>query len=242
MTMPNTSHPDDERLAAYAGGDADATSDRALVAHLSGCDRCAPIVDELALLRGALALLPDLAPSRPLRLIPPVPDATPQPAGPLAWLRRLAAPAMAAGAGLALVGAVGLSGAISGTLSDLSASGGDRSAAEYALGSDNAAAPGLSAESTRPAPQSNPEVGSVYSPRGQSDDASASEPPGSRGEDEKSASPAASGPAASREEGATVGALRGSRGEEPWLTILIAGTALFTIATLLRFSLTPRAG
>jgi len=238
MTMPNSSHPDDERLAAYAGGDADATSDRALAAHLSSCDRCAPIVDELALLRGALAALPDLAPSRPLRLIPPVPAAAPRPAGPLAWLRRLAAPAMAAGAGLALVGAVGLSGAIAG----FSWSGADRSAMEGSFASDNAAAPGLSAESPQPAPQSNPEFGSAQSPRSLTDGASASELPGSRGEVEKSASPAASGPAPSPEEGENVGALNASRGEEPWLTILIAGTALFTIATLLRFSLTPRAG
>jgi anti-sigma factor ChrR (cupin superfamily) len=73
MTMQNLPHPDDERLAAYAGGDSDAVADRALAAHLTACDRCRPLVDELSLLRDALSVLPDLVPSRPLRLIPPAP-------------------------------------------------------------------------------------------------------------------------------------------------------------------------
>lgn len=108
MTMQQSTHPDDERLAALAGGDRDAASDRALTAHVAGCDRCRPIVDELAALRSSLALLPDIAPARPLRLIPPVP--APARPGALEWLRRLAAPAMAGGAALILVGAVGVSG------------------------------------------------------------------------------------------------------------------------------------
>jgi hypothetical protein len=33
-----------------------------------------------------------------------------------------------------------------------------------------------------------------------------------------------------------------SRPEQPWLTLLIAGAALFVISTALRFSLSPRAG
>ena len=237
MTMPNAFHPEDERLAAYAGGDADAVSDRALAVHLSSCDRCRPIVDELTLLRDALAALPDPAPSRPLRLIPPVPAVAPRPAGALAWVRRLAAPAMAAGAGLALVGAVGMSGDIA----NFSASSADQTAMENARASDNAAAPGLAAESPDLSPRTIAEFGASYSPRAQTDAAGASEPPGSRGEDEKSASPAASEPLASRE-GETHAPSGALRGEEPWLTILIAGTALFAVSTVLRFSLTPRAG
>ncbi len=72
MTMQHSTHPDDERLAAYASADREAVSDRELAAHISSCERCRPIVDELAILRDALAQLPDIAPSRPLRLIPPV--------------------------------------------------------------------------------------------------------------------------------------------------------------------------
>ena len=86
MTMPSTPHPDDELLAAYAGGDADALADGSLVAHLATCDRCGPLVDELSMLRGALAELPDLAPSRPLRLIPPVAEPAARARG--SWLRR----------------------------------------------------------------------------------------------------------------------------------------------------------
>jgi len=238
MTMPNASHPDDERLAAYAGGDADATTDRALAAHISSCDRCAPIVDELTLLRGALAALPDLAPSRPLRLIPPVPVAVPRRAGPLSWLHRLAAPAMAAGAGLVLVGSVGLSGLVAG----FNAAGADQTAMEHARASDNAApAPGLGAASPVPSPETDPAFGSGDSPRAQTDGASASGQPSSRGDDGTSVAPAPSEPLASREEG-EVTPFSGPREEQPWLTILIAGTALFAVSTVLRFSLTPRAG
>ena len=114
MTMHDALHPDDERLAAYANADGEAVSDRELVAHLSRCERCRPIIDDLTLLRDALALLPDLAPSRPLRLIPPAPELAAPRSGALEWLRRLAAPAMAAGAGMVLVGAVGASGLVTG--------------------------------------------------------------------------------------------------------------------------------
>ena len=82
MTMHDAPHPADERLAAYAAGDADAVADRALSEHLTACERCRPIVDELTLLRGALAALPDVAPSRPLRLIPPVAAPAQQRIGP----------------------------------------------------------------------------------------------------------------------------------------------------------------
>ena len=90
------------------------------------CDRCRPLVDELSLLLGALAELPDLAPSRPLRLIPPVPDAPP-PAR-RSWLRRLTAPAMAAGAALFLIGAIGIgaTGAIAGLVSKSASFGTDQ--------------------------------------------------------------------------------------------------------------------
>lgn len=109
MTMQHSIHPDDERLAALAGGDPDVTADAALAAHAAECARCAPIVADLRQLRVALAELPDLRPSRPLQLVPPVAE-RPEAGGVAGWLRRLAAPAIAAGAGLALVGAVGFGG------------------------------------------------------------------------------------------------------------------------------------
>ncbi len=106
--MQNTPHPDDELLSAFAGADRDAGADRGLTEHLATCDRCRGIVDELALLRAALSELPDVTPSRPLQLLPPVPEAVRRGAG--GWLRRLVAPLVAAGAGLLLVGAVGSAG------------------------------------------------------------------------------------------------------------------------------------
>jgi hypothetical protein len=112
MTMPNAFHPDDERLAAYADAAADALGDRDLAGHLDGCDRCRAIVDDLAALPAILAALPDIAPPRPLRLLPPVPAVAPTAGGPATWLRRLAGPVFAAGTGLVLIGAIGVSGAL----------------------------------------------------------------------------------------------------------------------------------
>ncbi|MCA1587800.1 MAG: zf-HC2 domain-containing protein, partial [Chloroflexi bacterium] len=93
--MLNQGHPDDERLSALAAGDADATEDATLRAHVTSCDRCADAVRELGVLRAALADLPDIAPHRPLRLLPPVEADAPSPADRLGlWARRLFAPAL----------------------------------------------------------------------------------------------------------------------------------------------------
>ena len=233
MTMQNSSHPDDERLAAYAGGDRDAIADPSLSAHVAACDRCGPMVDELAGLRIALAELPDLAPSRPLRLIPPVPAALAPRQSPLAWLRRLAGPAMAAGAGLVLIGAIGLG--QSGAATDLfgkAASGGNPQAAGA---SDREAA--ASATAYQPAP------GSAGSPmatsnetRGTTDSGASAEPPRTQFSHGSSPAPVSEGP------DRTEHLSGGSSSAQPWLTLLIAGTAVFVIATVLRFSIAPRAG
>ena len=111
MTMQHQPHPDDERLAALAGGDADASADAGLRAHVSACDRCGPMVAELQQLRSAMAELPDLVPSRRLQLVPPAPQS--QERAPGGWLRRLAAPMMAAGAVLVLVASIAGSGTLS---------------------------------------------------------------------------------------------------------------------------------
>jgi hypothetical protein len=220
MTMHDAFHPDDERLAAYASADREAVSDRELVAHLSSCERCRPIVDDLTLLRDALALLPDLAPSRPLRHIPPVPEPAAPRSGALEWLRRLAAPAMAAGAGLVLVGAVGASGLVT----ELTGKAGDRNAAQEASATDG---------------DLGPEIGGVKSamPGVASDSAgftSRSDDPRSQAGDESVA------PAPTASEGSFQPLTNAT--EEPWLTLLVAGFGLFGISAILRYSLTPRAG
>ena len=105
--MLNQNHPDDERLSALASHDTDATDDAALIAHVASCDRCTELVSELSLLRAALADLPDLVPSRPLQLLPPV--GSTERAGDRfgGWVRRFFAPVVASGAALALVGVIG---------------------------------------------------------------------------------------------------------------------------------------
>ena len=106
MTMHDTRHPDDERLAALAGADDEAQADTALRSHVDACERCSGLLTELTTLRATLAELPDLAPSRPIQLVPPVDE--PVGAGSIGWARRLFAPVFAVGASLVLVGAVGL--------------------------------------------------------------------------------------------------------------------------------------
>ena len=238
MTMPNHVHPDDDRLAAFAGAEPDASADAALRMHIASCDRCGPLVEELGLLRDALARLPDVAPSRPLRLVPPVAEPAASRPGALVWLRRLAGPAMAAGAGLVLVGAVGASGLVGGlALSDASgrsvqeASASDGVAVPAAGGGDRSPAPGKAADSAEYVKHSG-------EPRDQTGSAASAAPP-------SSAAPASSAvsspaPASSAAEG-TFGPASPSS-SEPWLTLLIAGVALFGISAALFFSVSPRAG
>ena len=111
MSMTTRAHPDPERLAALAGADPDALSDRELIAHLAECAACDGQIRDLRVLRAALAELPDLVPSRPLRLLPPVPEPT-ESAGWRIGLRRAFAPLAVAGMVLLLVGGVGATGAL----------------------------------------------------------------------------------------------------------------------------------
>ena len=106
--MPHPNHPDGELLAALAASEPDVAADTSLVDHLATCERCAGVVDELRSLRAALAQLPDIAPTRPLRLIPPVePAPAPISTGWVGILRRVTGPLMGVGAVLILVGALG---------------------------------------------------------------------------------------------------------------------------------------
>ena len=106
MLIPN--HPEDERLSALASREPEAVADPTLDAHVSACARCTGVVDELAALRVSLSDLPDLRPSRPLRLVPDVLDEQPGTADRLGrWARRFFAPVLTAGAALAMVGLIG---------------------------------------------------------------------------------------------------------------------------------------
>ncbi|PZR61250.1 MAG: hypothetical protein DLM71_08775 [Chloroflexi bacterium] len=110
MTMPPP-HPDDELLASFQDGDLAGAAAGGVRDHLSACQRCTAVIEELGTLRIALAELPDIAPPRPLRLIPPVGEAhARQPMGLV--VRRLFAPLMAVGILLAVVGGVGVAGGL----------------------------------------------------------------------------------------------------------------------------------
>lgn len=106
MMHDPTGHPHDERLSALAAGDGDATDDGTLRDHVDACTRCSAVVDDLFSLRAALAQLPDIAPSRPLRLLPTVID-RPTAAGLGGFARRLFAPALVAGLVLLVAGGIG---------------------------------------------------------------------------------------------------------------------------------------
>jgi len=238
MTMQHESHPHDERLAALAGADPEATDDRSLRDHVAGCDRCRAVVDDLALLRSALAELPDLRPSRPLQLLPPV-AAPVERRGALGLLRRLSAPALAASAGLILVGAIGSSGILEG-LAGLGASAGApmfenagdnlgaepgpqaSSAEESAAATDSAMNPDLGASFASPRATGGEQSGGSPTPKG----APAGEEPTDEGRD-----------ADVRELTATSDPFDGRL---PWLVMLGAGIVLAAGSLVLRFAVQPR--
>lgn len=234
MTMQHESHPHDERLAALAGADQEATEDEALRDHVAGCDRCRAMVDELALLRSALAELPDLRPSRPLQLLPPAAAPALRRAGLLGRLRGISAPALAAGAALILVGAVGSSGVVE------NLAGGAARSASYADGSQN--------------PRELAEVPEASDPRGApgsldsggSPAAAASSPKGDFQPGAAPSSDAASFAAIPARQGDDSAALRVNsdplNGRLPWLVVLGLGVVLAAGSLLLRFTVQPRAG
>ena len=228
MTMPNSPHPDDERLAAYADADRDVVDDRSLREHLAGCARCSDLVADLTSLRSALAELPDIAPSRPLRLLPPAPVVTPSRGG-LPRLRWLVAPTIAAGIGLVLVGGVGTAGLFG------QSAGAFFTAREAAAGSPGAPSarqqPAAASSSTDLMDRGNPSAafGGATSPvpAPTSAAASPSRVPVTVGQGgDKSTN---------RETTPTVPSTT-------WLLLLVAGLALIVVGLILRFSLQPRAG
>jgi hypothetical protein len=134
---------------------------------------------------------------------------------------------MAAGAGLVLIGAVGASG-IAGQLGAL---GGLKAASQASFNATDTAgrpSPGTPAVSPVTAPGTETD-GSAYSSR--------STPPRSLDQGGKSSAT----PTATQREG-SFGPATNTSDEQPWLTLLIAGVALFATSAVLRFSIAPRAG
>jgi hypothetical protein len=227
MTMPNASHPDDERLAAYADADRDAVDDRSIREHLTSCVRCSDLVADLTSLRSMLAELPDIAPSRPLRLLPPATVATPARGG-LPWLRRLVAPSIALGIGLVLVGGVGSAGLLG------------QSAGGYFNALEAAGSPGASSVGQQPAANGS---SSDSMDRGNPSTAfgGATSPVPAPSSQAPKPSPV---PATTGGGDKSTGRETTPAGPSPvvWLVLLVAGLALIVAGLVLRFSLQPRAG
>lgn len=211
--MLNQQHPDDERLSALASRDDDAVADAALASHVDSCARCTDLVDELGALRMSLAELPDLRPHRALQLLPPVAD--PIADGAAGWVRRLFAPAVVAGAALAMVGLVGTAA----PALDGMASGGGPAVSDVGTNLDERApaeADGADRENEEPAASGagfapDEREGSVTAQESQPDDFETFDRdlPAER---------------------------------SPWPMVLFTGVALMIGAALLRWILVPRAG
>jgi hypothetical protein len=227
MTMDrSTTHPSEERLAAFAGADPDATSDRELALHVPACPRCQEVVADLVALRAALAELPDLAPSRPLRLLPPVAEPRPTVAQRLAGIaHRTFAPLLAAGAGLVLVGAVGGIGSLGAPSPASAPAGATPGAGDGAAELSDETTPTPRERDDSPlsgAASPQPDLvrpGALASPRSQSG-----------AEDQGTAAPEQ--------------VMRGpmSQSGPPWAGLFVAGAALIGVALTLRFVVAPRAG
>lgn len=227
--MLNSNHADDERLSALASGDPDATADASLTGHVSTCDRCTDLVNELGALRAVLADLPDLQPSRPLRLLPAADDAPARTDRLGGWVRRFFGPALGAGAALAMVGLVGTSAPGLVGMAQSGAGQGDSapSTLVFSAGADPAGEPavGGDASSERAAVD-----GESYF------EADASPESDALGADDRETS-TSGGSEESVNDFAQLPAER-----SPWPMVLFTGLALMAGAALLRWIVVPRAG
>lgn len=227
--MLNSNHPDDERLSALASGDADATADASLAAHVSTCGRCTALVDELGALRAALADLPDLQPSRPLRLLPAADDAPDRADRLGGWARRFFAPVLSAGAALAMVGLVGTAAPGLSGMAQSGAGQGDSAPSTLSVGADSAAsAAAAPAGGDQASPERAAEDGDSF--------LEAAESPASDALDDRETS--AYGESDERLD--DLAQLPAER--SPWPMVLFTGLALMAAAALLRWILVPRAG
>ena len=216
--MLNQHHPDDERLSALASRDDDATADVALASHVDSCARCTDLVTELGALRMSLAELPDLRPHRTLQLVPPVGD-TPATDGVAGWVRRFFAPALAAGAALAMVGLVGTA---SPALDGMASGQQDEAATDVGSSLEGAAPGGDSGGADRDGMAPAASAGTL-----------AAEGEGGAVAEESQAGDFGRFEAAERD-------LPAER--SPWPMVLFTGVALMIGAALLRWILVPRAG
>ena len=228
--MMHDSHPDDERLAALAAADRDAVEDRSLHEHLASCARCSDLVLDLTSLRTALAELPDIAPSRPLRLLPPLPEPAARQRVP--WLRRLVAPTMVAGVGLVLVGVVGTagnmaSGAAPTFLNVGEAAGGSPREPSTTRQSQSADSADRNPPTAHPSSLYGGAFGSPLLTPTASAPSASQVPAALGGSGEKSATPP---PAAPTLPAAT------------WPLALAVGVGLLLVGLFLRFAVQPRAG
>ena len=243
--MLNAPHPDDERLSALAFTDHDAIADAALTSHVATCTRCTDLVNELGALRASLAELPDLQPSRPLRLLPPGADAPVATGAGTAWVRRLFAPALTAGAALAMVGLIGTATPVLNGAAGGAATGMFENAGEPQQGGGDATYEALSSTGDDGAPAEAPgaELGRDLSSAAARapEDAAASEAPlqpdAITDEDQARASRQ---PTASGGDGRLASELPAER--SPWPMVLFAGVALMVGAAVLRWIMAPRAG
>lgn len=234
--MLNFNHPDDERLSALAFRDTDATADASLTAHVSSCDRCTDLVNELGALRASLAALPDIQPSRPLRFLPEVaaePAAVDRFGG---WARRFFAPVLTAGAALAMVGMVGTALPALNGMASSPAGQADSAESTVATGDAAAEAPGEAA------PESSIALGAAApSERAMAESTEEGGDPVGDGFTDASAGAA---DAYSDDSGGDREALTQLPPAErsPWPMVLFTGVALMVAAALLRWILVPRAG
>lgn len=231
MLIPN--HPDDERLSALAAGDADAAVDASLTGHVSTCTRCTELVDELGALRASLAELPDVAPPRPLRLLPPVDSGASRADRVGGWARRFFAPVLTAGAALALVGLVGTTTpAFRGetTFQDV---GTELSAQASEAPAEMPAADGGAGAA---APSTEEATGGEALSAGE-------ESPPTDSTSQRTLAAASDGDEAARDgDDATAQELTQAPAERsPWPMVLFTGVALMIGAALLRWILAPRA-
>jgi anti-sigma factor RsiW len=223
MTM-DPQHPLDERLAAYADGDADVLTDATLRAHVTSCERCALVVRDLGALRSALADLPDLVPSRPLRFVPPVEAPAAAPTGFATLVRRLFAPALVAGAVLVVAGSVGMAAPTATAL--LSGKAGAAAASDM---SNDSSTEGVTAGQVSP-------PASAYGPGSSSragGDSGVPVPQAGGG----STVPQVGGGASGRDDSRATPAA-----PMPWLAITIIGAAIVIASLILRWAVLPAAG
>ena len=226
MLIPN--HPDEERLSALASHDTDATADRSLTDHVATCVRCTDLVAELGALRASLGELPDLAPSRPLQLVPGLDDGPASPDTIGSWARRLFAPLIVAGSTLAFVGLVGTALPALGGMASSGAmplSGGGQSAPS------EAAAEGAAGGNGNPAAAPTTDDQRGLSGEGAQPSAQAVEPATSVDDNAYSAA----------DQGGT-SALTTELERSIWPMLLFAGVALIIGALLMRWILAPRPG